>query len=58
MLWGAGAVDSQDAQRLAAFKAITTTPRFVIGFEEPDCTTYGSADMSVAVGMYYSCAAV
>ncbi|KAK4689886.1 hypothetical protein P7C73_g240, partial [Tremellales sp. Uapishka_1] len=48
MLWGDGSVDSTDASRLAAFKAITIAPKYIIGFEEPDCTTYGSSDIGVA----------
>jgi hypothetical protein len=48
MLWGDGSSsDSNDASRLAAFKAITS-PKYIIGFEEPDCSTPGSASMSVA----------
>ena len=48
MLWGDGSSsDENDASRLAAFKALTTTPAYIIGFEEPDCSTSGSADMSV-----------
>lgn len=48
MLWGNGHVDSTDASRLAEFEALTTTPQWIIGPEEPDCSTTGSADMSVA----------
>lgn len=51
MLWGGGASkDKQDASRLADFKAITTSPKYVMGFEEPDCSTEGSASMSVEDG--------
>ncbi len=52
MLWGAGSVDSQDASRLAAFKSLLSPPKYVIAFEEPDCSTFGSADMSVAIGEF------
>lgn len=48
MLWGDGSSsDEDDASRFAAFKALTTSPAYIIGFEEPDCSTSGSADMSV-----------
>lgn len=49
MLWGDGALgsDQDDAARVAAFKALTITPEYVIGFEEPDCSTPGSAAMTV-----------
>lgn len=49
MLWGDGSLgeDQNDAARVAAFKSLTTTPKYVIGFEEPDCSTPGSASMSV-----------
>lgn len=50
MLWGAGTVDSTDASRLAAFKALTSTPEYIIGFEEPDCSTPGSSNIAVADG--------
>ncbi|TYJ55439.1 hypothetical protein B9479_003825 [Cryptococcus floricola] len=48
MLWGAGTVDDTDASRLSAFQAITDTPAYIIGFEEPDCSTDGSANIAVA----------
>jgi hypothetical protein len=48
MLWGDGHVDSTDSSRLAEFEALTTTPQWIIGPEEPDCSTTGSASMSVA----------
>jgi hypothetical protein len=51
MLWGGGSSkDKQDATRLSAFKAITTSPNYIIGFEEPDCSTEGSSSMSVDLG--------
>jgi hypothetical protein len=51
MLWGGGSSkDKQDATRLSAFKAITTSPKYIIGFEEPDCSTEGSSSMSVDKG--------
>ncbi|WVQ75762.1 hypothetical protein IAR50_005393 [Cryptococcus sp. DSM 104548] len=48
MLWGAGTVDDTDASRLAAFQAITDTPQWIIGFEEPDCSTDGSSNIGVS----------
>ena len=52
MLWGGGTADSTDATRLAAFKKITTAPRYVLGYEEPDCPSgMGSAGMSVSAGV-------
>jgi len=51
MLWGGGSSkDEQDATRLAAFKAITTSPKYIMAFEEPDCSTEGSSSMSVDQG--------
>lgn len=50
MLWGAGTVDSTDASRLASFKALSSTPEYIIGFEEPDCSTPGSSNIAVADG--------
>ncbi|WVF68302.1 hypothetical protein IAT40_003067 [Kwoniella sp. CBS 6097] len=56
MLWGAGTVDGTDAERLNVFKTITSTPQYVMGFEEPDCSTEGSAniDVGTAVGLWDS----
>lgn len=31
MLWGAGSVDGTDSSRLTAFKAISSTPEYIIG---------------------------
>lgn len=51
MLWGGGSSkDKQDATRLADFKAITTSPKYIMGFEEPDCSTEGSSSMTVENG--------
>ncbi|WWC92615.1 uncharacterized protein L201_007574 [Kwoniella dendrophila CBS 6074] len=47
MLWGAGNVDGTDSTRLNVFKAITTAPQYILGFEEPDCSTWGSANVDV-----------
>ncbi|KAG6813934.1 hypothetical protein H0H92_005188 [Tricholoma furcatifolium] len=52
MLWGSGTVDPTDAARLAAFKKITSTPPYVLAYEEPDCPPgSGSAGMSVSAGV-------
>ncbi|GAA5860151.1 hypothetical protein JCM8547_009204 [Rhodosporidiobolus lusitaniae] len=45
MLWGNGDIDETDADRLAAFKAITTTPAYILGFNEPDLSSSVSAGM-------------
>jgi hypothetical protein len=49
MLWGDGhlAGEQNDASRVSAFKALATSPEYIIGFEEPDCSTTGSAAMTV-----------
>lgn len=51
MLWGAGTMDGTDASRLTEFKALSSTPSYIIGPEEPDCSTYGSAGFDVATGV-------
>ena len=52
MLWGGGTADAQDAQRLQAFENLSTTPMYVLGYEEPDCPSgSGSAGMSVQDGV-------
>jgi hypothetical protein len=56
MLWGNGTLDSQDASRLAGFEDLlkdpASDPRFVLGYEEPDCPSgSGSADMTVEDGV-------
>lgn len=51
MLWGGGGSGSRDASRLEAFKHIDT-PKYVLGFEEPDCAAGGgSSGMSVSQGV-------
>ncbi|WVQ72418.1 hypothetical protein IAR50_001970 [Cryptococcus sp. DSM 104548] len=51
-IWGSGSADSTDASRLSVFSAITTTPSYIIGFEEPDCTAgSGSSGFDVATGI-------
>lgn len=39
MLWGDGSADATDASRLAEFEAMTVTPDYILGFEEPDCSS-------------------
>ncbi len=53
MLWGGGTSgDPVDAIRLAEFWAMGATwLPYVMGFEEPDCSTSGSANMDVGSGM-------
>lgn len=52
MLWGNGTVDTQDKERLTAFEHLSTVPAYVLGYEEPDCTSgSGSADMTVQDGV-------
>ena len=52
MLWGDGTVDTQDKERLTAFEHLSTVPAYVLGYEEPDCTSgSGSADMTVQDGV-------
>jgi len=56
MLWGAGTADDTDRQRLAAFRNIKdTTPKYVLGFEEPDCASGGGSagmDVNTAVSLW------
>jgi len=48
MLWGVGQVDDTDRQRLSDFKNIRDTPKYILGYEEPDCKSgSGSAGISV-----------
>ena len=52
MLWGGGIADAIDASRLAQFKQITSAPKYVLGYEEPDCPSgSGSAGLSVSAGV-------
>lgn len=52
MLWGGGSADSTDAARLRQFESLTTTPPYVLGYEEPDCPSgSGSAGMTVEDGV-------
>ncbi|KAJ7285082.1 glycosyl hydrolase catalytic core-domain-containing protein [Mycena rebaudengoi] len=52
MLWGAGHADPTDSARLNEWKGMTDAPKYLLGFEEPDCPSGGgSAGMSVAEGV-------
>lgn len=52
MIWGAGSADGQDAQRLQAFRSLSYTPAYIIGYEEPDCEAgSGSAGFDVGTGI-------
>ncbi|KAJ9098969.1 hypothetical protein QFC19_006193 [Naganishia cerealis] len=52
MIWGAGSADSTDASRLQAFKSLSHTPAYVLGYEEPDCAAgSGSAGFDVQTGI-------
>ncbi|KAI9638734.1 glycosyl hydrolase catalytic core-domain-containing protein [Dioszegia hungarica] len=48
-LWGGGSADSTDAARLIDFKAMSSTPTWLIGPNEPDCEAGGqmSAGMTI-----------
>lgn len=45
-LWGDGHTGGDDATRLAAFKGLTSTPGYMQGFYEADCTPPMSCDIS------------
>lgn len=45
-LWGDGHQGGDDADRLASFKALTTTPQYMMGFYEPDFHPPDSSDIS------------
>ncbi|KAF8643255.1 hypothetical protein AX16_009141 [Volvariella volvacea WC 439] len=52
MLWGGGTADTTDARRLSQFKKMKQAPKYVLGYEEPDCAPgSGSAGMSVDSGV-------
>lgn len=52
MIWGAGSADGTDAARLQAFKDLSYTPAYIIGYEEPDCPAgSGSAGFDVSTGI-------
>lgn len=46
MLWGDGHVSDGDALRYHEFLNLTTTPRYILGFEEPDCSPPDSSDIA------------
>ncbi|KAL7931277.1 glycoside hydrolase family 128 protein [Trichoderma chlorosporum] len=52
MLWGGGNNGQLDAQRLQQFEQLQTTPDYVMGFNEPDCSGADvSADIDVSRGV-------
>jgi Glycosyl hydrolase catalytic core len=50
MLWGDGEVSSGDALRYQEFLNLTTTPQYILGFEEPDCAPPDSSDIATGKG--------
>ncbi|KAF5692084.1 glycoside superfamily [Fusarium denticulatum] len=38
MLWGGGHNVQEDAKRFASFQKLASTPQYLLGFNEPDCT--------------------
>ncbi|GAA5826014.1 hypothetical protein JCM11251_000092 [Rhodosporidiobolus azoricus] len=46
MLWGAGKIDDTDASRLSAFKALSSAPPYLLGFNEPDLDSSGTGDVA------------
>ena len=58
MLWGSGHADATDARRLEQFERLSSSssnkrhPKYVLGYEEPDCTSGGgSSGMGVDEGV-------
>lgn len=52
MLWGGGNNGPKDAQRLQQFEHLNSTPAYVMGFNEPDCSGADvSADIDVNTGV-------
>ena len=58
MLWGSGHADATDAQRLKQFERLSSSssnkrhPKYVLGYEEPDCSSGGgSSGMGVDEGV-------
>lgn len=45
MLWGDGHTSHQDAQRYQEFQKLNTTPKYVLGFNEPDCSPPDSSSI-------------
>jgi hypothetical protein len=46
MLWGDGTVSDGDALRYQEFLNLTTTPQYILGYEEPDCSPPDSSDIA------------
>ncbi|MCJ1446775.1 MAG: hypothetical protein MMC23_007282 [Stictis urceolatum] len=47
MLWGDGENGDIDAQRYQEFQQLSTAPKYLLGFNEPDCSGENSASMQV-----------
>lgn len=45
MLWGDGDASDQDAQRYQDFQNLDTTPTYLLGFNEPDCSPPDSSSI-------------
>lgn len=55
MIWGGGTADATDASRLSTFESLSYTPKYIIGYEEPDCASGGGSsglDVATAVGLW------
>ncbi|KAL9567416.1 hypothetical protein ACKAV7_008366 [Fusarium commune] len=53
MLWGSGHNGPRDSERFSDFQNLKDTPRYLLGFNEPDCNRQDtSARMEVADGTY------
>lgn len=50
MLWGDGTVSDQDSTRYQEFLNMTTTPQYILGYEEPDCSPPSSSDIASDTG--------
>ncbi|KAF5645916.1 uncharacterized protein FTJAE_2346 [Fusarium tjaetaba] len=55
MLWGGGHNGQEDAKRFASFQKLASTPQYLLGFNEPDCTgqdTSANLGVSDAVNLW------
>lgn len=46
MLWGDGDASDLDAQRYQDFQTLSSTPTYLLGFNEPDCPPPDSSDIA------------
>ncbi|USW48830.1 hypothetical protein Slin15195_G021490 [Septoria linicola] len=54
MLWGDGQNGPQDSRRFNEFQSLKSTPPYVLGFNEPDCTGQDvSSNLSVKDGIHW-----